>query len=66
MTNQNDDEVIGKAFVIAALLGMAGFLYHLWTSGVSVPNLLVALGMALFVAAVTVAGTVMVSRRKQG
>ena len=64
MTNQNN-EIIGKAFAIAALLGLAGFLYHLWASGVSVPNLLVVVGMALFVSAITVVAAVMAFRSKE-
>jgi hypothetical protein len=65
MSNENANEITGKAFAIAALLGVAGFRYHLWTSGVSVPNLLVAFGMSLFVGAITAAGAVMAFRSKE-
>jgi len=64
MTSRNN-EIIAKAFAIAALLGLAGFLYHLWASGVSVPNLLVVVGMALFVSAITVVAAVMTFRSKE-
>ncbi len=63
MTNQH--VVVLRALVIAAGLGVAGFLYYLWACGVPVAGLLVALGMALFVSAITVAGTVMMCRSKE-
>lgn len=65
MTNQKPDSIIYKALAVAAVLGVGGFLYFLWASGVRVAGLLLALGMALFTAAVTVAGTVMVYRSKE-
>jgi hypothetical protein len=65
MTNQNADAVMCKALGIAACLGVAGFLYYLWACGVPVAGLLVALGMTLFVSAITVAGATMVFRSKE-
>ncbi len=57
MTNpKNADGIVCKALVIAAALGVAGFLYYLHVCGVSGASLLVALGMTLFVSAMTVAG----------
>jgi hypothetical protein len=43
---------------------VAAFLYYLWACGVTVAGLLVALGMTLFVSAITVAGAVMAFRSK--
>jgi hypothetical protein len=65
MTNQNAHAIACKALGTAAILGVAGFLYYLWASGVPVAGLLIALGMALFVSAITVAGTVMMFRSKE-
>lgn len=64
MTNHNE-EIIERAFTVAALLGVAGFLYHLWSTGVSIPNLLVVLGMAIFAAAIAAAVVAMAFRRKE-
>jgi hypothetical protein len=56
MTNQkNADGIVCKALVIAAGLGLAGFLYYLRVLGIPATGLLVALGMTLFVSAMTVA-----------
>jgi hypothetical protein len=55
-TQKNADGIICKALVVAAGLGVAGFLFYLWVLGVSATGLLVALGMTLFVSAMTVAG----------
>ena len=52
---KNADGIICKALVIAAGLGLAGFLYYLHVCGVAVTGLLVSLGMTLFVSAMTVA-----------
>jgi hypothetical protein len=54
-----------QALAAAAGLGVAGFLYYLWACGVSVAGLLVALGMTLFVSALTVAGAVMILGSKE-
>jgi hypothetical protein len=65
MTNQNAHGLMCKALATAASLGVASFLYYLWACGISVAGLLVALGMTLFVSAITVAGAVMVFRSKE-
>jgi hypothetical protein len=65
MTNQNAYAIVCKALATAAALGVAGFLYYLWACGVSVAGLAVALGMTLFVSAITVAGAVMLLRSKE-
>lgn len=65
MTNQNADATIYKALAVAAVLGIAGFLYFLRASGLSVAGLLVSLGMTLFFSAITVACAVMVFRSKE-
>jgi hypothetical protein len=65
MTNQNAHGITCKALATAAGIGVASFLYYLWACGVPVAGLLVALGMTLFVSAMTVAGAVMVLRSKE-
>jgi hypothetical protein len=65
MNNQNAHAIICKSLAAAACLGVAGFLYYLWACGVPVAGLLVALGMTLFVSAMTVAGTVTMFRSKE-
>ena len=65
MNTQNAHAIICKSLAAAAGLGVAGFLYYLWACGVSVAGLLVALGMTVFVSAMTVAGAVMVFRSKE-
>jgi 4-amino-4-deoxy-L-arabinose transferase-like glycosyltransferase len=65
MTNQNNHEIVYHAIAAAAGLGVAGFLYFLWTCGVSVAGLLLALGMIGFVSAITVAATVILFRSKE-
>jgi hypothetical protein len=65
MTNENADAILYKALATAGGLGVAGFLYYLRACGVSVAGLLVALGMTLFVSAITVAGAVTVFRSKE-
>jgi hypothetical protein len=58
MTNPNAFKVMCKALASAAALGVAGFLYYLWVLGVSTTGLLMALAMALFASAMTVAAGV--------
>jgi hypothetical protein len=65
MTNQNAHAILCKALATAAVFGVAGFLYYLWACGVSVAGLLVAVGMTMFVSAMTVAGAVTVLRSKE-
>jgi hypothetical protein len=65
MNNQNAFGIMCKALAIATFLGVAGFLYYLWSCGIPVAGLLAALGMALFVSAMTVAGAVIVLRSKE-
>jgi len=65
MNNQNAHAIMCKALATAGGLGTASFLYYLWSCGVSVAGLLVALGMTLFVSAITVAGAVVVFRSKE-
>jgi hypothetical protein len=65
MTNRNAYGIMYKALAFAGGLGVGGFIYYLWASGVSVGGLLVALGMTLFVSAMTVAGAVMVLGSKE-
>lgn len=55
MNSQNTYGLMCKALAAAAGLGVAGFLYYLWVLGMSATGLLVALGMTLFVSAMTVA-----------
>jgi hypothetical protein len=55
MPNQNTHGIMCKALAVAASLGVAGFLYYLRVLGIPATGLLVALGMALFVSAMTVA-----------
>ena len=65
MTNRNAYGIMCKALAAAAGLGVGGFIYYLWASGVSIGGLLVALGMTLFVSAMTVAGAAMVLGSKE-
>lgn len=65
MTNRNTDSILCKALATAAGFGMGVFLYFLWTSGVSFPGLLMAVGMTVFVSAITVAGAVLAFRSKE-
>ncbi len=65
MTSRNAYGIMSKALAFAAGLGVGGFIYYLWASGVSAGGLLVALGMTLFVSAMTVAGAVMVLGSKE-
>jgi hypothetical protein len=65
MTKDSADLITYKAFALAALLGLAGFLYHLWAGGVSIPNLLIVVGMALFASAISVIAAVMACRSKE-
>jgi hypothetical protein len=65
MTNSYAFKLMCKALASAAFLGVAGFLYYLWACGLPVRVLLIALGMAFFVSAMTVAGAVIVLRSKE-
>lgn len=65
MNNQNAFGIMCKALAAASGLGVGGFLYYLWSCGVPVAGLLVALGMTLFVSAMTVAGALIVFRSKE-
>jgi len=65
MSSHAPQRIVGAALATAAALGVGGFLYYLWACGLSVTGLLIAFGMTVFVAAMTVAGAVTVLRGKE-